>query len=273
MIEVRGVTFGYPGQRLPVLQDISFEVTPGDFLVILGRNGSGKSTLAKLMNGLLLPGRGQVQVDGMDTSNYKQGMSIRQKVGLLFSNPDNQLVSSVVEEDVAFGPENLGIESAKIEERVREALRLVSMEDYSKHPPHLLSGGQKQRVAIAGILALRPDYMVLDEPTAMLDPQGREEILATLLRLNREHGTAIILITHLVEEALAASRIMVLGHGTVAMHGTPADILVRTRELEELGLEPPDMVLLIEALRDKGYSIPPMLSEKELAEYILRRKM
>ena len=189
MIEVKGVWFSYPGLESPVLKDINLEIRPGEFLALLGRNGSGKSTFTRLLNGLLIPSAGDVIVDGFNTRAHNNLSAIRQCVGLLFSNPDNQLVAGVVEEDVAFGPENLGLSSGEIRDRVNWALSVVGMEKYLKHPPHLLSGGQKQRVAIAGILALKPTYMVLDEPTSMLDPRGRDEVLRTLLDLNREQGT------------------------------------------------------------------------------------
>ena len=209
MIEVRSwVQLSWSGIARPT--KFQFRDQTGEFLALLGRNGSGKSTLTKLLNGLLKPTSGDVVVDGLNTCDQRHLSTIRQRVGLLFSNPDNQLVASVVEEDVAFGPENLGLPSKEIHDRVNWALSVVGMEDYLKHPPHLLSGGQKQRVAIAGILALKPSYMVLDEPTSMLDPQGRDEVLKTLIRLNREEGTAIVLVSHFAEEATVADRVIIL---------------------------------------------------------------
>lgn len=268
MIKVKGVCFNYPGLESPVLQDINLEIRPGEFLALLGRNGSGKSTLTKLLNGLLAPTTGDVVVDGLNTRDQRNLLNIRQRVGLLFSNPDNQLVASVVEEDVAFGPENLGFPSEEIRERVRWALTVVGMENYLKHPPHLLSGGQKQRVAIAGILALKPSYMVLDEPTSMLDPQGRDEVLRTLVRLNREEGTAIVLVTHFAEEATAADRVIILDQGEVVMMGSPLDVLTRAGDLHTRGLEAPEIVLLAEELKKRGHHLPPVLDGEQMVKLI-----
>lgn len=273
MIEVKGVWFSYPGLESPVLKDINLEIRPGEFLALLGRNGSGKSTFTRLLNGLLIPSSGDVIVDGFNTRDDKNLSAIRQRVGLLFSNPDNQLVAGVVEEDVAFGPENLGLSSGEIRDRVNWALSAVGMEKYLKHPPHMLSGGQKQRVAIAGILALKPVYMVLDEPTSMLDPRGRDEVLRTLLELNREQGTTIILITHFAEEATAADRIMVLDQGELVMTGLPHEVLTRTDELHERGLEAPETVLLCQELIKRGYNLPLVLDGAEVVEAIKRLPM
>ena len=268
MIEVTGVCFNYPGLESPVLQDINLEIRPGEFLALLGRNGSGKSTLTKLLNGLLIPSAGDVVIDGYNTRNHKNLSKIRQWVGLLFSNPDNQLVASIVEEDVAFGPENLGLSPEEIQDRVKWALSVVGMVDYLKHPPHLLSGGQKQRVAIAGIMALRPGYMVLDEPTSMLDPHGRDEVLRTLVNLNREQGTTIVLVTHFAEEATVADRVMVLDQGELVVTGSPLEVLTRTGDLHTWGLEAPEIVLLCQELRQRGYNLPPILDEVHLVEMI-----
>lgn len=268
MIEVRGVSFTYPGQETPVLKDISFTVKAGDFLAVLGRNGSGKSTLAKLLNGFLVPKAGEVVVDGFSTSNSAGLRHIRQMVGLLFSNPDNQLVSQIVEEDVAFGPENLGLPPEEIKKRVDEALSLVGMEDYRRHPPHLLSGGQKQKVAIAGMLALKPRYLVLDEPTAMLDPRGRAEVMNTLVRLNREEGTGIVLITHFAEEAALAGQVMVLAAGEIAAAGSPIEVLTRFSDLEGWGIEPPAVVQLVHELSMRGLEVPEVLEAKELVRLL-----
>ncbi|MGE5417885.1 MAG: energy-coupling factor transporter ATPase [Acidobacteriota bacterium] len=270
MIEVKGVSFTYPGQDSPALQDVTFSVAEGDFVAILGRNGSGKSTLARMLNGLLQPTQGEIIVDGISTRDASQATKVRQMVGLLFSNPDNQLVSQIVEEDIAFGPENLGLSPEIIEERVHTALAMVGMEDFRKHPPHLLSGGQKQRIAIAGVLALKPKYMVLDEPTAMLDPLGRDEVIKNLLYLNREEGTGVILITHHVEEALLAKYVLVMDHGQVAMAGLPQEVLIKAAALEELGLEAPGPVLLAESLRKKGWEIPAIIESSKLVDYICR---
>jgi len=273
MIEVKGVWFNYPGLESPVLQDINLEIRPGEFLALLGRNGSGKSTFTRLLNGLLIPSAGDVIVDGLNTRDQKNLSMLRQSIGLLFSNPDNQLVASIVEEDVAFGPENLGLASGEIRDRVRSALSVVGMEEYLKHPPHMLSGGQKQRVAIAGILALRPSYMVLDEPTSMLDPRGRDEVLRTLVDLNRHQGTTIILVTHFTEEAAAADRVLVLDQGKLVMMGSPHQVLTRTNELHTWGLEAPDTVLLCEELRRLGHDLPLALDEAQVVEMIKRLRV
>lgn len=255
MITLQGVSFRYPGQTEWILHRIDLTVKPGEFLAILGKNGSGKSTLVKLMDGLLNPIEGKVLVDGMEPSEPAQLRMIRQRVGMLFSNPDNQLVSSVVEEDVAFGPENLGLPPKEIEKRVYDALAAVRMEDYRKVPPHLLSGGQKQRVAIAGVLALKPGYLVLDEPTSMLDPAGRREVLETLIRLNREEGAAIILVTHFPEEALLAEKMLVLDRGRIVMYDAPRTVFSQVEDLEALGLEAPEMVRLSAELRKIGVEV------------------
>lgn len=231
---------------------------------MLGRNGSGKSTFTRLLNGLLIPTAGDVIVDGFNTRDSNHRLRIRQRVGLLFSNPDNQLVAGIVEEDVAFGPENMGLPPAEIREQVRWALSVVGMEEFLKHPPHMLSGGQKQRVAIAGVLALRPSYMVLDEPTSMLDPRGREEVMRTLTALNREQGTAIIMVTHFVEEAAAADRVVVLDRGRVLVTGSPLEILTRIDDLADWGLEPPEIALLCHELRKRGYNQIPMALDSRL---------
>jgi energy-coupling factor transport system ATP-binding protein len=234
----------------------------------LGRNGSGKSTLTKLLNGLLIPSNGNVVVDGLNTRDPQNLSKIRQQVGLLFSNPDNQLVAGIVEEDVAFGPENLGLPANEIRDRVRWALSVAGMTDYIKYPPHLLSGGQKQRVAIAGILALGPRYMVLDEPTSMLDPQGRDEVLHTLFELNREQGTTIVLVTHFVEEATTADRVVILDQGKLVMTGSPLEVLTRTGDLPNWGLEAPEIVLLCQELRKRGHNLPLALEGKQVVKMI-----
>ncbi|MGE5544236.1 MAG: energy-coupling factor transporter ATPase [Bacillota bacterium] len=270
MIEVTGVGFVYPGQESPVLKDINLEIRPGEFLALLGRNGSGKSTFTRLFNGLLIPSIGDVVVDGFNTRDQKNLSKIRQRVGLLFSNPDNQLVAGIVEEDVAFGPENLGMPSQEIQDRVRWALSVVGMEKYLKHPPHLLSGGQKQKVAIAGILALRPSYMVLDEPTSMLDPQGRDEVLRTLVDLNREQGTTVVLVTHFAEEAALADRVMVLDQGRLVMMGSPQEVLTRPSDLHTWGLEAPEIVLLCQELRKRGHNLPLVFDREQVVATITR---
>lgn len=245
-------------------------IEPGEFVVVLGRNGSGKSTLVRLIDGFLLPEQGQVLVDGLDLADPNARVAVRQRVGLLFSNPDNQLVSSVVEEDVAFGPENLGLPPPEIENRVQSALAQVRMEDYRAYPPHLLSGGQKQRIAIAGVLALQPRYLMLDEPTSMLDPAGRDEVLETVIRLNRETGAGVLWVTHFTEEALAAHRVIVLDQGRIVMNGPPEAILGRVEELYALGLEPPDSVLLARELRRRGIQVSDGLSADGLLDELIK---
>ncbi|MEN6326390.1 MAG: ATP-binding cassette domain-containing protein, partial [Syntrophomonas sp.] len=227
------------------------------FTIIMGRNASGKSTLARLLNGLYIPDSGRVEVDELDTCNRSDINSIRKMVGLLFSEPDSQLVSNLVEEDVAFGPENIGMPAAQIKHRVDTALKMVSMEDYKKYPPHLLSGGQKQRVCIAGLLALQPEYMVLDEPTSMLDPRSRREVMGTLLHLRREEGISLILITHYLEEALLADRIIVLDQGQVQWDGKPQELMGDKNRRLELGINPAEITDLIEQLNhNAGLTIP-----------------
>ncbi|MBO5122137.1 MAG: energy-coupling factor transporter ATPase, partial [Oscillospiraceae bacterium] len=228
----------------------------GSFVAVLGHNGSGKSTLAKHMNAVLLPSGGRVFVAGMDTLDEQQIIAIRRAVGMVFQNPDNQIVANVVEEDVAFGPENLGVPSADIRRRVDEALAAVGMDAFTRHAPHLLSGGQKQRIAIAGIIAMAPQCIVLDEATAMLDPAGRREVLATIETLHREMGITVVLITHHMDEAILADRVVVMNEGRVAMDGTPTEVFTRVEELEEMGLTVPDTVQLLYRLRAAGYDVP-----------------
>ncbi len=248
-------------------------IRPGEFIAVIGRNASGKSTLTKLLNGLLVPCAGDVLVDGLNTRDQNQLIAIRQRVGLLFSDPENQLVASIVEEDVAFGPENLGLPSNIIEDRVQRALAVVGMESRRKDSLYHLSGGEKQRVAIAGVLALQPRYMVLDEPTSMLDPRGREEVIQTLIRLNREEKTGIIMVTHFPEEAISADRVVVLDQGRITMQGSPMDILTDHGQMEQAGLETPEIVLLADALRLRGYSIPPVLQVDQLVEILRENRL
>ncbi|MGI5920936.1 MAG: energy-coupling factor transporter ATPase [Syntrophomonadaceae bacterium] len=264
MIRLDKVIYYYPGSPRAAIQNISLELNKGDFTVIMGRNASGKSTLARLLNGLLLPDSGRVEVDGLDTGNPSHINEIRKKVGLLFAEPDNQLVSNLVEEDVAFGPENLGLPSRQIKARVDTALKLVSMEDYKKYPPHLLSGGQKQRVCIAGLLALQPEYMVLDEPTSMLDTKSRREVMETFCRFRRKMGTSIVLITHHFEDALQADRIIVLDQGQVQLDTKPLELLSKADHLKALGLEPAPLTSLIAQInQDSGLNIPVDIVEIE----------
>ena len=253
---------------------VDLSVRRGEFLVVLGRNGSGKSTLAKLMNGILVPTAGRVLVEGLDTAKDEDLVAIRRKVGMVFQNPDNQLVSNVVEEDVAFGPENLGVEPAEIRRRVDRALEAVGMTEFARHAPHKLSGGQKQRVAIAGILAMKPDCIILDEATAMLDPRGRSEIMETVDRLNREEGITVVLITHHMEEAIRADRVVVMEKGRVVRAGTPREIFSHVSELKKAGLSVPQVTELMDSLsRDPAlasrFSFPKgILTEEEAAQFI-----
>lgn len=241
---------------VPVLKDIDLSVKKGSFVALLGHNGCGKSTLAKHFNAMLLPCGGKVWVNGMDTADEALQFDIRRTVGLVLQNPDNQLVSTIVEEDVAFGPENLGVPPKEIRERVDEALRTVGMYEYREQAPHKLSGGQKQRVAIAGVLAMRPECLVLDEPTAMLDPQGRREVMETVCRLNREQGMTIIYITHYMEEAAQADRVVVMENGRIQMDGTPQEVFSQVDRLRDMELDIPQPTQLCDALRRLGIALP-----------------
>ncbi len=259
-IEVKDLAFQYPGPEdepeIRVFQDLNLNIEQGSFVAILGRNGCGKSTLAKEFNGINLPSGGAVYVFGLDTAKEENLIPIRRTVGMVFQNPDNQIVASVVEEDVAFAPENLGIEPKEIRRRVDSALKEVGMYEYRTHAPHLLSGGQKQRVAIAGVIAMEPRCIVLDEPTAMLDPQGRREVMDTILELNREKGITVILITHHMDEAARAGRVIVLDSGRVAADGTPQEVFSQVELLHGLGLAAPETTELLWALREKGFDLP-----------------
>lgn len=252
------------------VKNVSFTVDKGEFVAVLGHNGSGKSTLAKLSNSIFLPASGKVFVDSMDTSDEKYEFKVREKVGVVFQNPDNQIVASIVEEDVAFGPENLGIEPKEIRRRVDEALKCVGMYDYRLHETHRLSGGQKQRVAIAGMIAMRPECIVFDEPTAMLDPKGRKEVLETALNLNKENNMAIVWITHFMEEAIFADKVIVIDNGMLLAKGTPSEIFSDEKMLRNCGLDVPDIVKLASMLREKGLPLSEeILSIDDLAaEYI-----
>ena len=260
IIQTENLSFSYPDEEgkatLAALNGVSLDIAAGIFLVVLGHNGSGKSTLAKHMNAILLPSGGKVWVDGMDTADENLLLEIRRRVGMVFQNPDNQIVANVVEEDVAFGPENLGVPTEEIRRRVDGALKAVGMEDFVLHAPHHLSGGQKQRVAIAGIIAMEPACIVLDEATAMLDPSGRREVLDTVRRLNREKGITIILITHHMDEAALADRLVVMDQGRVVMDGTPRQILPQKETLQSLGLAAPHTVELLWGLRSAGFDVP-----------------
>ncbi len=254
------------------VKEVSFSVRKGEFLVILGHNGSGKSTLAKLSNAIFIPTTGKVLVDGMDTSLSENEIPVRKKVGVVFQNPDNQIVSSIVEEDVAFGPENLAVDPKEIRIRVDEALKAVGMYERRFSETHRLSGGQKQRVAIAGIIAMRPDCIVLDEPTAMLDPKGRADVLNTIRALNIDLGISIVLITHFMEEAVYADRVMVINQARIRALGTPHEIFSQREMLKECGLELPDTAKLCDKLKERGICIrDDILTEEELIKEIIKK--
>ena len=260
MIETESLRFAYPadegGEPVFALRGVDLTIEKGSFVVVLGHNGSGKSTLAKTFNAVLLPAGGKVYVEGMDTLDDSLLLAVRQRVGMVFQNPDNQIVANVVEEDVAFAPENLGVPSEEIRQRVDDALRTVGMYEFVRHAPHLLSGGQKQRIAIAGVLAMEPECIVLDESTAMLDPVGRKEVLSTVHRLNREKGITVVLITHHMNEAEEADRVIVMDDGKVAMDGTPAEVFTQVSDLRHMGLTVPDTVDLLDRLRRCGIDVP-----------------
>lgn len=247
-----------------ILKDISLSIDKGDFVALLGHNGSGKSTFAKHMNAILLPSAGTMTVDGIDTKDESQRFTLRSHVGMVFQNPDNQIVATIVEEDVAFGPENLGISPQEIRERVDDALKAVEMYEYREHAPSQLSGGQKQRVAIAGIIAMRPDCIVLDEPTAMLDPSGRREVMNTIHMLNREYGITIVLITHYMEEAAQANRVVVMDDGKVVLDNTPKEVFSHVETLKKIGLDVPQVTELAYRLQQAGCPVDVhMISEEE----------
>jgi energy-coupling factor transport system ATP-binding protein len=261
---------GNPSGTIRALDDISLDVEPGQFIAILGHNGSGKSTLAKHLNALLFPTEGAVWVNGLDTRDQNLIWDIRQTAGMVFQNPDNQIIGQVVEEDVGFGPENMGVPTQEIWNRVEESLKAVGMYEYRKKSPNRLSGGQKQRVSIAGVIAMHPRCIVMDEPTAMLDPSGRADVINAAMTLNREEGITIILITHYMEEAIRADRIFVMDEGKVAMQGTPREIFSRVEEMQALHLDVPQVTLLAHTLRQRGLSIPEgILTREELAEALL----
>lgn len=270
MIEVNHLSHLYVdenGNDVRALDDVSLTIRRGEFVAIIGTNGSGKSTLAKHFNVLLQPTGGNVTVCGFDTLDDEHIWNIRQHVGMVFQNPDNQIVAAVVEEDVAFGPENLGVPSAEIRKRVDDALAAVKMTEYAEHGPHLLSGGQKQRIAIAGVLAMKPDCIVLDEPTAMLDPKGRLEVLETIHRLNKEEGITIVIITHFMEEAVTADRVVVMKNGVKLQEGTPREIFTQVDTLKDLGLDVPVAAEVASKLIQKGVDIPnDIITNDELGD-------
>ncbi len=264
IIEAKNLVFHYQEQaedgtlqkqETPVLRDISISIEKGSFTAVLGHNGSGKSTFAKHINAILVPDEGKVYVDGMDTADEEKLFAIRQKAGMVFQNPDNQIVATIVEEDVAFAPENLGVPPAEIRQRVDDALKAVKMYDYRKHAPTQLSGGQKQRIAIAGVIAMQPDCIILDEPTAMLDPQGRQEVMETIRRLNREKGITIVLITHYMEEAAQSDRIIVMDDGKVLLDDVPKKVFSQVETLRTVGLDVPQVTELAYLLRQEGIAL------------------
>ena len=274
IIKVEHLAYTYPGvddtPGIRVFEDMNLTIEEGSFVAVLGTNGCGKSTLAKHFNSILLPSGGKVYVCGYDTSDEDRLIAIRRRVGMVFQNPDNQIVANVVEEDVAFGPENLGVSSAEIRYRVDNALKQVGMSRYAQHAPHLLSGGQKQRVAIAGIIAMEPRCIILDEPTAMLDPRGRREVMETVSRLNQEKKITVVLITHHMDEAAQAQRVVVMHKGKVAADGTPKEVFSQVELLHDLGLAAPETVELSWELNKQGFDLPlDRLDEKECAQVLL----
>ena len=271
IIQIEDLHFSYPAppeEVSPVVLDgVSLSIAEGSFVAVLGHNGSGKSTLAKHMNAILLPSGGKVYVDGIDTTDEARLLDIRRTVGMVFQNPDNQIVANVVEEDVAFAPENLGVPPEEIRKRVDDALKQVGMYEFREHAPHLLSGGQKQRVAIAGVIAMRPRCIVLDEPTAMLDPIGRQEVLRTIKQLNRDSGVTVVLITHHMDEAAQADRLVVMAKGKVVADGAPKEVFCHVEELRAVALTVPETTALLWELRQAGLDVPlDALSDEECAQ-------
>ena len=282
IVEAKNLTFEYIRRDeegnvegiTTAVDNVNIDIKAGDFVAVLGHNGSGKSTFAKHLNALVMPTEGTVYVDGMDTKDSGNTLSIRQTAGMVFQNPDNQIVAAVVEEDVAFGPENLGIPSDEIRKRVDAALEAVNMTEYREHGPHLLSGGQKQRIAIAGVLAMKPDCIVLDEPTAMLDPKGRREVLETVHKLNKEEGITIVYITHFMEEAVTADRVVVMKNGVKLHDGTPREIFSHVDTLKGLGLDVPVASEIAFKLNEKGYEIgKSIINNEELAVGLKHSKL
>jgi energy-coupling factor transport system ATP-binding protein len=276
IISAQNVIFEYLGHennKTLAINDVSVDIKKGEFVAILGHNGSGKSTLAKHFNALLIPSRGTIYVKGLDTKLEENTWNVRQTAGMVFQNPDNQIVATVVEEDVAFGPENLGIEPSEIRKRVDKSLEAVGMTEYAHDAPHYLSGGQKQRISIAGIIAMRPECIILDEPTAMLDPSGRKEVMETIKMLNKEEGITIILITHYMDEAVQADRVYVMEQGSILMQGTPKQVFVEIDKLKEAGLDVPQVTELSSRLREAGINISPdILTVDEMVVELCRLK-
>ena len=271
VIKATGLTYAYE-DGFDAVRGVDFEVYEGEFLAILGHNGSGKSTLAKLMNALFLPTGGEICVGGIVAKNEDDAFRVREKCGMVFQNPDNQIVATIVEEDVAFGLENLGVPSAEIRRRVDAALKTVGMEEHALSAPHMLSGGQKQRVAIAGVLAMRPEIIVFDEATAMLDPSGRAEVMRVVRELNKTGGVTVIWITHFMEEAARAERLLVMDEGKIAMQGAPLEVFTRVEEIRALGLDAPEMILLAEELRKRGIPAKDVMTVDEMVVELCRLK-
>ena len=268
-IVVDNVTFSYEEESTPAVKDVSLSVKPGEFVAVLGHNGSGKSTLAKLLNALYTPSEGKVLVCGLDTSDESLTYDIRQRAGMIFQNPDNQIVASVVKEDVAFGLENMGVPTVEMLPRIESALRAVHMNEFADKGPHMLSGGQKQRVAIAGVLAMEPSCIIADESTAMLDPSGRREVLDTVMQLNRQKGITVVWITHFMEEAALADRVIVISDGHVAKSGTPREVFEDIEDMRKLHLDVPRMTELAQQLRSAGMPLPTgILTVEEMVEEV-----
>ena len=277
IISFKNVHFTYPGDDQESLCGIDLDIAAGSFVAVLGHNGSGKSTLAKHMNAILVPDEGQVLIDGIDTADEDRVIDVRRTGGMVFQNPDNQIVANVVEDDVAFAPENLGVPPEEIRRRVDEALKQVDMYDFRMHAPHLLSGGQKQRVAIAGVIAMQPRIIVLDEPTAMLDPQGRAEVIGTITKLCRENGMTVVLITHHMDECVGADRLIVMSNGHIVADGTPKDVFADVALMDREGLSVPATVRLMHELRDAGWALPEDELDvedcaDELSDFIKRKE-
>ena len=271
VIKIENLHYTYPGDDAESLKGVSLEIERGSVVAVLGHNGSGKSTLAKHLNAILLPTEGKVLIDGIDTADENNLLKIRSTVGMVFQNPDNQIVANVVEDDVAFAPENLGVEPAEIRERVDNALKAVDMYEFRLHAPHLLSGGQKQRVAIAGVIAMQPEVIVLDEPTAMLDPKGRREVIDTVTKLCREKGITIVLITHHMSECIDADRLIVMSNGDVVADGTPQEVFSQVELMHSEGLAVPATTELMWQLNNKGFNLPlTALGIAECAEQIAK---
>lgn len=276
MISVQNVTFEYSreegSETVTAMKNVSFELEAGTFTAIIGKNGSGKSTLAKNLNGLLLPTDGDILVGGYNTKDEAHIWDVRQTAGMVFQNPDNQLVSAIVEDDVAFGPENLGVEPEEIRRRVDKALEAVNMGQFRKKAPHLLSGGQKQRIAIAGVVAMKPRCIIFDEPTAMLDPKGRKEIMAIIDELHQE-GITVVLITHFMEEAVRADRVIIMNEGSILLDGTPAEVFSHAELMKSVNLDVPPIVELADKLRENGVDVPrEIITEEEMVEFLCQYK-